>query len=93
MCDDEDKLFAEAGDAVTDATWTRIERQFRVWSFRVYYDKLYATETDNTLRFAKAIIASSQPIRDRQKVLEWYALRRRRFGRRSAPEESNGDDA
>ncbi|MCA9252549.1 MAG: hypothetical protein KDA54_15595, partial [Phycisphaerales bacterium] len=45
-----------------DASWTEIEARFRVWSFHVYYDKLYANELDCTLRFCKALIASSQPI-------------------------------
>ena len=63
--------------ATPDVPWTEIEARFRVWSFHVYYDKLYANELDCTLRFCKALIASSQPIRDHQKVIDWYVARRR----------------
>lgn len=76
-------------DVVLDAPWSEIVARFRVWSFHVYYDKLYANEIDNTLRFYKALVASSQPIRDRQKVIEWYTQRQReararRGGKRGA---------
>ena len=56
----------------TQRPWTEIEDEFRLWSFHIYYQKSFAAEIDLTLRFAKALIASSQPIRDRQTVIEWF---------------------
>ena len=57
--------------------WQKIETKFRLWSFHIYYDRSYATEIDPTLRFVKALIASTQPIRDRNAVLQWYRERRK----------------
>ena len=48
-----------------------IEDDFRLWSFHVYYNKSFADELDLTVRFAKALMASVQPIRDRSLVEEW----------------------
>jgi len=62
---------------MTNQDWREIEGKFRLWSFRVYYDKSFAAETDSTLRFVKALVASCQPIRDRQAVIDWYSKRRR----------------
>lgn len=61
--------------------WKKIESRFRLWSFRVYYDKTFANEIDPVLRFAKALIASSQPIRDRRLVIEWNRKRLERYRR------------
>jgi len=63
---------------MTNREWRKIEGTFRLWSFRVYYDKSFANEMDSTLRFVKALVASSQPIRDRQAVIDWYSKRPRR---------------
>jgi hypothetical protein len=63
---------------MTNREWRKIEGTFRLWSFRVYYDKSFATEMDSTLRFVKALVASCQPIRDRQAVIDWYSNRRHR---------------
>jgi hypothetical protein len=60
--------------------WSRIEGEFRVWSFHVYFNKLFSEELDQTIRFYKALVASSQPIRDRQKVIDWYRRRHRKRG-------------
>jgi hypothetical protein len=73
-----------------DATWAKAESAFRLWSFRVYYERSYADEMDPTLRFALAIVASSQEIKDREKVLTWYAdymacQRKRNSNRHFAP--------
>jgi transposase-like protein len=54
-----------------------------LWSFRVYYNKPFASEADPTLRFAKALIASCQPIRDRRLVYEWNRRQLERHRRRS----------
>lgn len=61
--------------------WKKIESRFRLWSFRVYYDKTFANEIDPVLRFAKALIASCQPIRDRRLVIEWNRKRLERYRR------------
>ncbi len=71
-----------AGDAGADKTWREIESRFRLWSFRLYYDKCYATEQDHTLRFAKALIASSRPIRDRALVYDWFEQQQAKRQRR-----------
>lgn len=61
-----------------DEDWETIETSFRLWSFRIYYRRTYATEPDPHVRFAKAILASAAPIQDRKLVLDWYAKRRRK---------------
>ncbi|HRX85786.1 MAG TPA: hypothetical protein P5572_12275 [Phycisphaerae bacterium] len=76
-----------------NAPWPEIVARFRVWSFHVYYEKLYASEIDNTLRFCKALIASSQPIRDREKVIDWYVQRQRRACARRGGERGGHADA
>ena len=63
---------------VTENQWAEIESKFRVWSFGIYYHRMFAGESDLTLRFAKALLASLQPIRDRKLLIEWYHRRRRR---------------
>jgi hypothetical protein len=75
--------------------WKKIESRFRLWSFRVYYDQTFAKEADPVLRFAKALIASSQPICDRLLVIEWnrkYMNRYRRSAKKRTPE-SHADTA
>lgn len=62
----------------TDPAWEKIEAKFRFWSFRIYFHRRFAKETDPALRFAKALIASCQPIRDRHAVLNWYQQRQRK---------------
>lgn len=56
-------------------TWQKIESAFRLWSFQIYYARSYATVTDPTLRFAMALVASTQPIRDRDAVMQWHRSR------------------
>ena len=53
-----------------------------MWSFRVYYRKTFAREPDLIVRFLKALLASTAPIRDRRLVYEWWQLRRQRSRRR-----------
>ena len=55
-----------------EAQWEKIESAFRLWSFRIYYRRSFKEERDLTLRFLKALVASSKPIRDRQAVIDWY---------------------
>jgi len=65
-------------------TWETVEDSFRLHAFHVYYNRSFAGEHHLLKRFVKAILASAQPIRDRQAVLDWYrehrARRRRRDG-------------
>lgn len=83
-CPSGDAPCAEAsGTASETDSWRDIEGRFRLWSFRVYYNKSFATEPDPTLRFAKALIASCQPIRDRRLVYEWHRKQLERHRRRS----------
>jgi hypothetical protein len=69
---------------MTNETWRQIEGSFRLWSFHVYYEKSFAEETDVTVRFVKALLASCRPIRDRNAVIQWHRKHRRRYamGRR-----------
>jgi len=69
------------GDPTVD-DWHEIEARFRVWSFGVLYQRTFAEERDPNVRFVKALLASTRPIRDRDRVIEWY--RRRRRKRRSS---------
>lgn len=56
-------------------SWRYIEAEFRVWSFHVYYHRTFKNEHDHELRFAKALLASCKPIRDRKPVIEWWRTR------------------
>ncbi|HRX85970.1 MAG TPA: hypothetical protein P5572_13205 [Phycisphaerae bacterium] len=73
-----DQLFM-FGLTQPDEPWSKVEARFRVWSFSVYYRKLFAGELDPVVRFAKALRASCQPIRDRSLVYAWYQARKQRF--------------
>ncbi|MCC7409981.1 MAG: hypothetical protein IT442_18085 [Phycisphaeraceae bacterium] len=73
--------------------WRKIEGRFRLWSFRVYYAKTFANEVDPVLRFAKALIASCQPIHDRQLVIAWNRQRLERYRRKKAREQKLHADA
>ena len=61
---------------MADDSWEAIEAKFRLWSFRIYYDRTFVREHDLSIRFVRALLASTAPIRDRQLVLDWYAKRR-----------------
>jgi hypothetical protein len=52
--------------------WSRIEDAFRLFAFHTRYTKTYADELDNTVRFAKALVASMEPIADKGLVELWY---------------------
>ena len=56
--------------------WKKIEDDFRMWSFHVYYKRVFKNEHDPVVRFIKALKASVQPIRDRALVMEWYRWRK-----------------
>ena len=58
--------------------WEEVEAAFRVWAFHVYYEKSFAAETDPTVRFVRALMASCEPIADRQAVIEWHRTRVRK---------------
>ena len=52
--------------------YEKIELEFRVWSFHVYYKRSFKEVRDHEMRFVKAFMASRRPIRDRQAVVDWY---------------------
>ena len=54
-----------------------VEDKLRLRAFHVFYDKAFADEPDLTVRFAKAIIASAAPVRNREAVHQWYRNHRR----------------
>ena len=64
---------------VTEDNWDQIEDKFRIWSFYIYYRKSFRNERDPLLRFVKALVASAQPIRDRQAVMKWYEQHHERY--------------
>jgi len=49
------------------------ESEFRYWAFQTYYHKAFALELDLDIRFAKAIIASAQPVRNPAIRAAWAA--------------------
>ena len=58
-----------AGDAANGVTHRpgqaldkEVEGLFRLWAFRMAYEKMFADEPDMTIRFGKAIAYSTQPI-------------------------------
>ena len=50
----------------------KAENKLRLRAFHVFYSKAFAYEPDLTVRFAKAVIASSGPIQDSDALTEWY---------------------
>jgi len=56
----------------TDIQWKKIEGRSRLWSFHQYGKKPFANDPDPTLRFARALIASCEPIKNRDLMYEWY---------------------
>ena len=67
---------------VGEKEWEKVESEFRVWSFHVYYRRSFKNEHDLILRFLKALKASTQPIRDRQAVMNWYHQRKQKREKR-----------
>ncbi len=67
---------------VSEKEWGKIESEFRVWSFHIYYRRSFKNEHDLILRFLKALKASTQPIRDMQAVLDWYHQRKQKREKR-----------
>lgn len=49
-----------------------------MWSFHLYYDKCFAEERDEVLRFIKALMASSRPIRDKNAYKTWLRWRKKK---------------
>lgn len=60
---------------MTEDEITELEADFRVWAFHRYYEKCFASEPDPTMRFAKSLLASIRPIRDKAGLLEWARVR------------------
>lgn len=54
--------------------YKRIEDHFRIWAFSQYY-QLYADEQSNTIRFCKALIASSRPV-PYEAIVAWHQTMR-----------------
>jgi len=75
--DTEPERRVDAEDLPVDQ-WHRIEGAFRVHAFNVYYKRTFRDEVHPLKRFVKALLASTEPIQDRQAVIQWYQARRRR---------------
>jgi len=43
-----------------------------VWSFHIFYKRSFKDVRDHEMRFVKALLASSRPIRDKDAVIDWY---------------------
>ncbi|HUW34961.1 MAG TPA: hypothetical protein VM223_25405 [Planctomycetota bacterium] len=52
-------------------TQQQITDRLHVRAFHAFWHKLYADERDPVIRFGKAIVASAQPIRDREAFEKW----------------------
>ena len=48
-----------------------VESQLRLRAFRLFYNKIFRDERDQTVRFVKAIVASARNIHDHQAMAEW----------------------
>lgn len=59
-------------------SWSQIEADFREWAFYQYYRGPFASVESNTERFARSLLASLAPIKDRQAVIEWHRIKKRR---------------
>jgi hypothetical protein len=57
--------------------WDKIEADFREWAFYEYYDGPFKEVHHPLVRFARALVASIAPIKDRQAVMEWHRLQKR----------------
>ena len=55
-------------------SWQRMEADLRRWALRVYFYRTFADEEDLTMRFIKAVDASTQPVGNRKLVRYWYGL-------------------
>ena len=55
----------------------KIEDEFRLWAFNVYYTYSFKSEQDNTLRFAKALISSSKRTYNKEKMIYWWENRKK----------------
>ena len=79
---------SEIPGGLTERKWAKIEAEFRVWSFHIFYKRSFRNERDHVVQFIKALRASCQPIRDRQAVIDWYE----KGVRKDDDEESGGSE-
>lgn len=59
--------------------WDRIEDAFRIHAFNVFYKRTFRDEHHPLRRFVKALLASTQPIQDRQAAIQWYREHCRKY--------------
>lgn len=57
---------------MTEEDWRRIEARLRQWAFGVYFCKSFKRERNPELRFTKALVASTRPVRNWPLALWWY---------------------
>lgn len=57
---------------------TKVEADFREWAFYRYFWKVYHDVRDPWERFAKSLVSSLEPIKDRQALIDWGTLNKRR---------------
>jgi len=72
-----------------DKSLAEIEADFRLHAFYVLYAKTYADEKSNTVRFARALVGSMDPIKDWAAVLAWHEARGKKKGIEDADALSN----
>ena len=63
----------------------KAEDAFRQMAFHTLYNRSCADIVDSTVRFATALVKSAQPIRDRDRLMEWWWERKMSHGRRRWP--------
>jgi len=55
----------------TDQLPAKVEKRLRLRAFHFFYNKIYFDELDMTVRFAKALVASTKPIRNEKALRQW----------------------
>lgn len=66
---EEDQLCYPDGPFRGQGLADRVEHDFRIFAFKVAYERMWANEPDLTIRFIRALTFSAQPVRDPN--LEW----------------------
>lgn len=54
----------------------KVEDEFRVWAFHLFYNRTFADDRDHVRRFMRAIVASAQPIKRPELIAEWRTMRK-----------------
>jgi hypothetical protein len=72
-----DSLARAIEATMNNIEWMKIEADFRFWSFHEYYNRIFKSQVDPEQRFLQALLASLEPIRDREAVITWHRYHKR----------------